>query len=256
MSPSDLRHALAELARDADTHHPVDRLARVHRQARQTARTRAVAGATAAVVVVLGGTWALHAAWSPEALAPTRPGSTNHTPTAPPPSVQPTPTQVATPSPTLASSGPALVDSTCAPDDLSVHLGRLEGTAGSMYVPVVVTNEGKTGCRLQGYPAVALTATDRGPAIGPDATLARPYDQPLVRLAPGGKASALVQIVDATNFPPNGCEARRAEFLRFTPPGTKSSTSYLVLPSPTLTCSKPADQVLVRPVVAGETGVR
>jgi hypothetical protein len=264
MSPSDLRHALDELARDADSHQPADRLARVHRQARQAARTRAVAGAAAAVVVVLGGTWALHAAWSPEAGRPATPGSSTRLPTAPPTSAAPAPTAHPTPStaptaatsrtPTTASSGPALVDSTCAPDHLAVVLGTAGGTAGSTYVPIVLTNQGKTACVLQGYPAVGLTATAGGPVIGPEAVDDHAYPQGEVRLAPGGHASALVRIVDALNYPPASCASQRVAFLKVTPPGRRSQTTYVALPSSTLACTTPIQQLVVRPVVAGQQG--
>lgn len=74
------------------------------------------------------------------------------------------------------------------------------GAAGSFVVELVTTDTGTRPCTLQGYPGVSLTAPGTGAQVGAAADRDRTQSTPLVRLAPGSSATALVKVTQAANY--------------------------------------------------------
>jgi hypothetical protein len=81
-----------------------------------------------------------------------------------------------------------------------------------------VTNTGRTACTMKGFPGVSLTAPRTGAQIGAAADRARGLVPPLVRLAPGRSATALVRLTQAGNYGPR-CRERLAAGFRVYVPG-------------------------------------
>ncbi|MGC9665561.1 DUF4232 domain-containing protein [Planosporangium sp. 12N6] len=107
------------------------------------------------------------------------------------------------------SGGPGGGSSTCTLDHLNVTLVHSGAAAGHYGFVLVFRHDQTPTCRLQGYPGVAAldaqgaqVAQARRTPSGYLGGLADPNGQPpVVDLAPGGVASALVE---GTNVPPGG----------------------------------------------------
>lgn len=144
------------------------------------------------------------------------------------------------PGSTAASSpaGPA----GCATSALQASVGQGGGAAGSTYYPVEFTNVSGTTCTLYGYPGVSFVTKVGGQRIGraarQDTTLARR----LVTLAPGATAHALLQVVNAMNFPAAQCGLVTAHWLRVYPPG-QFGALYIRFAAPA--CSSTAKAVRI-----------
>ncbi|MFC9432540.1 DUF4232 domain-containing protein [Nocardia sp. NPDC057030] len=155
--------------------------------------------------------------------------------TTPPAAASPshrTPTLASTPTtPVAAPTGvPA-----CAPADLTVSLGKNNGAAGSIYLPIVFTSTAPAPCTLAGYPGVSLATgtppAPLGPPAEPDTASATP--QP-VTLAPTESAHATLRYSQAGNY---DCERTPAQFLLITPPNQPTPTPQ---PFTADACTKPA----------------
>jgi hypothetical protein len=101
---------------------------------------------------------------------------------------------------------------------LGASTGLSQGTTSSTYVVIVFRNLNNTPCTLYGYPGVALTAGIPVRQLGLAAAENQATPRQLVTLAPLGKASALLQIVHAGNYPPAACNPATSEFLQVYPP--------------------------------------
>lgn len=123
----------------------------------------------------------------------------------------------------------------CAPTDLTISLGRPNGAAGTVYVPIVFTSTAPAPCTLSGYPGVSLAAgtppTPLGPPAEPDSDSAIP--QP-VTLAPTEAAHATLRYSQAGNY---DCERTPAQFLLIAPPNHPTPTPQ---PFTADACTKPA----------------
>jgi hypothetical protein len=120
----------------------------------------------------------------------------------------------------------------CRSASLRVHLGRSEGAAGTIYVPVVFTNTGSVRCTLRGYPGVSSYG-ETGREIGSPARRV-PVTVKSVVLAPRASASAVYGQAQALNYPRARCHPVRASGLRVYPP---NQTRARLLPSKHLACS-------------------
>ena len=123
------------------------------------------------------------------------------------------------PSPTPTSSVPT-ASGGCLTSGLSLRLGAGQGTAGSIYEPIVFTNTSGRSCTLYGYPGVSFVAPGTGHQVGAAASHNPEHAPATVTLAPGASASALLQVVDDRNFPPSSCHLVAVSGLRVYPPGT------------------------------------
>ncbi|HXL95271.1 MAG TPA: DUF4232 domain-containing protein [Streptosporangiaceae bacterium] len=138
------------------------------------------------------------------------------------------------PSATAATSAPATSAAAspqdaglplCATADLSIKLGASQGTAGSIYVPIVFTNTGTDSCTLYGYPGVSLAGGSPLAQIGAAAARSTTTPASLITLAPGAAANALLQYTEAGNYSPSTCTPTPATSLVIYPPGQTVSAS-------------------------------
>ncbi|HMC41211.1 MAG TPA: DUF4232 domain-containing protein [Acidimicrobiales bacterium] len=177
--------------------------------------------ATAALVLGLSACASTHhaagaasATTAPSSSSSTAPGGPTTTPTSTGgPSTAPT---SGAPTPT-APAGPGR----CTAGHLTGQLTGANGTAGSIYYSLVLTNTGSVTCILQGYPGVSFVTGSHGQQLG------APADRnsglaPDVTLAPGQSGKAVLQITDATNFG-SGCGVTATDGLRVYPPDQLTS---------------------------------
>jgi hypothetical protein len=110
------------------------------------------------------------------------------------------------------------------------------------------TNIGTVTCTLYGYPGVSLAGGTPVKQIGLAATESKVTPRTLVTLAPGATANALLQIVDAGNFPPAKCGMVTAHYLQIFPP---NQTTPIYLSFTSAACSKPVQTLNVSVVMTG-----
>lgn len=174
--------------------------------------------------------------------------STTQTPAAPSttspaaPAVN-TPTEA--PSPTMTP--PATAPAGCATSSLTVKLGGPEGYAGGTYVQINFTNASSASCTLYGYPGVSLVTGPPYAQVGLAAERDTSSPVKLVTLTPGATATALLQIVDAQNFPSSTCSPVQATNLRIYPP---NQTASVFLPDTSFGCGDPVQVLFIGAVQA------
>jgi Protein of unknown function (DUF4232) len=171
------------------------------------------------------------ASGSTAAASPTAPGSSN------------TPA-VTAPSSSSAPAGPPA----CPTSSLQVKLGVSQGYAGGVYVVIDFTNTGASTCSLFGYPGVSLVKGPPYTQIGLAAKRSTATPKKLVTLAPGATANALLQIVDALNYPSATCGPTKATALKIYPP---NQTEPVYLPNTSSGCAKPVQIMYIGAVRPG-----
>ena len=152
-----------------------------------------------------------------------------------------------TPASTLS---PAVTGSpACPTSSLQVKLGVAQGYAGGVYEVIDFTNTSGSPCTLYGYPGVSLVTGPPYTQIGLAAkrtAASTPVKQ--VTLAPGATANALLQIVDALNYPSASCGPTKATALKVYPP---NQTVPVYLPSTSNGCAKSVQIMYIGPVQPG-----
>lgn len=124
----------------------------------------------------------------------------------------------------------------CATSRLVVWLDTFgNGTAGSTYYNLELTNLSGRACTLRGYPGVSAVNLT-GHQIGRAASRDRQHSPAKVKLAGGATATVILRIVDAGNFPSSACHQVLAAGLRVYPP---DHTTSKVVPFPFPACSGP-----------------
>ena len=174
---------------------------------------------------------------------PAAPGSTAPTPT----TASPAPTSGNTPavaSPSATATGPAA----CPTSSLQVKQGVAQGYAGGVYVVIDFTNTSGSTCTLYGYPGVSLVSGPPYMQIGLAAKRSTTTPKTLVTLAPGATANALLQIVDALNYPSASCGPAKATALKVYPP---NQTVPVYLPNTSNGCTKPVQILYIGAVRPG-----
>jgi hypothetical protein len=106
----------------------------------------------------------------------------------------------------------------CATSALKATIGPGNGAAGSSFFPIAFTNTSGTTCTLYGYPGVSFVTAAGGSQIGAAATRSSSITPALVSLAPGATAHAMLQVVNANNYPPSRCTVVHTHWLRVYPP--------------------------------------
>ena len=150
---------------------------------------------------------------------------------------------VASPS-SSAAAGPAA----CPTSSLQVKQGVAQGYAGGVYVALDFTNTSGSTCTLYGYPGVSLVSGPPYTQIGLAAKRSTSTPRKLVTLAPGATANALLQIVDALNYPPASCGPTKATALKIYPP---NQTVPVYLPDTSSGCTKPVQIMYIGAVRPG-----
>jgi hypothetical protein len=192
----------------------------VRSRAARAALAAAGLAATALVAACSGG----HPAAGGRPAGPARPSSSTAPPVTAPPTAPATPTAP-------ASSGPAAPPATtpaqpvaaglpvCTTGSLQVTVGPANGTAGSIYYPLLFTNTSSATCTMYGYPGVALVSQPGGGVVGAAAIRNATFPKEVVTLAPGAVAHASLQVGIAQNYPPAQCKPTTGHWLQVYPPG-------------------------------------
>jgi len=153
-------------------------------------------------------------------------------------------TPAVAPSSSSAPAGPPA----CPTSSLQVKLGVGQGYAGGVYVVIDFTNTGASTCSLFGYPGVSLVKGPPYTQIGLAAKRSTTTPKKLVTLAPGATANALLQIVDALNYPSASCGPTKATALKIYPP---NQTEPVYLPNTSSGCAKPIQIMYIGAVCPG-----
>jgi Protein of unknown function (DUF4232) len=150
-------------------------------------------------------------------------------------------------SPTSAVTGPPA----CPNGSLHVKLGLGQGYAGGTYQVIDFTNTSGASCTLYGYPGVSLVSGPPYAQIGLAAKRTTTTAVKQITLAPGATANAVVQIVDALNFPTSTCGPVKSTNIRVFPP---NQTISVYLPYASYGCSKSVQTLFIAAVQAGSGG--
>ena len=154
-------------------------------------------------------------------------------------------------SPTPAASPEVAGAAACPTRSLAAKVGVSQGTAGSVYTVIDFTNIGNVACTLYGYPGVSLAGGKPVTQIGQAATESKATARTLVTLKPGAVANALLQVVDAGNYPPATCGLTNATYLQIYPPN-QTTPIYLAFKSPA--CSSKSVHILTISVAMPGSG--
>jgi hypothetical protein len=179
--------------------------------------------------------------------------SSSSTSTTPPSSASASsPAAAATSTTSAAPSSPASPTVTgpspCPNGSLHVKLGLGQGYAGGTYVAIDFTNTSGAACTLFGYPGVSLVSGPPYAQIGLAAKRTNTAPVKQITLAPDATANALLQVVDALNFPTSTCGPTKSTNLRVFPP---SWTASVYLPYASQGCAKPVQTLFIGAVQAG-----
>jgi hypothetical protein len=136
----------------------------------------------------------------------------------------------------------------CPTSSLKVKLGVAQGYAGGVYEVIDFTNASGSPCTLYGYPGVSLVSGPPYSQIGLAAKRSTSSTPKLVTLTPGATVNALLQIVDALNYPSATCGPTKATALKVYPP---NQTVPVYLPSTTNGCAHPVQIMYIGPVQPG-----
>ena len=117
-----------------------------------------------------------------------------------------------------------------------------------MYQTIVFTNTSGATCTLYGYPGVSLVSAPPYTQIGLAAKRGGTTPVKLITLAPGAAANALLQIVDALNFPTATCGPAKAAYLRVYPP---NQAAPVFLADASEACAEPVQTLFISAVQAG-----
>jgi hypothetical protein len=152
---------------------------------------------------------------------------------------------------TGAASTPATANGPggCLASGLQAQLGVSQGTAGTIYQVIVLTNTSASNCTLYGYPGVSFVTGVGGREVGAPATKNPAVAPAQLTLAPGGKANVLLAVHDAGAFP--DCRLTSVDWLRIYPPGDYGS---LFVQYNAQTCANPAKSILAVTAVSAGAG--
>jgi hypothetical protein len=139
----------------------------------------------------------------------------------------------------------------CPTSSLRVKPGLGQGYAGGTYEVLDFTNTSSVSCTLYGYPGVSLVSGPPYTQIGLAAKRSTTTPVKLITLVPGATANALLQIVDALNYPASACGPTKATALRIYPPNQKTP---VYVPTTSEGCTKSSQVLYINAVAAGTGG--
>jgi hypothetical protein len=208
-----------------------------------TGRPAAVSGRAAAALIFLAAVAACSSSSSSSTTPPSSPAAPASTSSSTAPASSAAPATPVSP----AVTGPAA----CPNGSLHVKLGLGQGYAGGVYQAIDFTNTSGATCTLFGYPGVSLVSGPPYSQIGLAAKRTNTAPVKQITLAPGATANALLQIVDALNFPTATCTPAKSTDLRVYPP---NQTAAVFLPYTTEGCAEPVQTLFINAVQAGSGG--
>ena len=150
--------------------------------------------------------------------------------------------------PAVAAPSSSAAGTACATSALQIKLGASDGYAGGVYQTIDFTNTSGSTCTMFGYPGVSLVTGPPYKQLGVPAKRTTTPPAKVVVLAPGATANAVVQIVDALNFPSPSCEPAKAAALKVYPP---NQFTAVYLPDTSYGCGNPVQTMYVAPVRPG-----
>ena len=93
-----------------------------------------------------------------------------------------------------------------------------------LHTGLQLRNVGQSSCTLYGYPGVSWVGGSHGPQVGPAATRSQTPVPSTVTLAPGGLASAALDIIEGDGgLPTSQCHPAPVRGLRVYPPGQRAA---------------------------------
>ncbi len=98
------------------------------------------------------------------------------------------------------------------------------GTAGSLYVALVLRNVSGRVCRTGGFPGVSYVADAGRTQVGAPADWVDRAQARMLAVPPGGRMAAMLREVDALNYPARICRPANTHGLRLYPPNQTTST--------------------------------
>jgi Protein of unknown function (DUF4232) len=137
----------------------------------------------------------------------------------------------------------------CVSSGLQAELGASQGTAGTIYQVIVLTNTSASDCTLYGYPGVSFVTSQGGSQVGAPATKNQAVQATQLTLAPGGKANVLLALHDAGAYP--DCRLTSVDWLRIYPPGDYGS---LYVQYKAQTCANTRNSILTVTAAAAGAG--
>jgi hypothetical protein len=137
----------------------------------------------------------------------------------------------------------------CSSSHLALSLGVGQGTAGTTYQVLVLTNTGSTSCTLFGYPGVSFVDST-GAIIGKPSSR-DPGAEHTITIAAGAAANALSRQPDAGNFPSSVCQPMTSDRVRVYPPNQKTP---LFVHDAIQLCSTGKGRTGIGPMLAGNGG--
>ncbi|HEY5121251.1 MAG TPA: DUF4232 domain-containing protein [Acidimicrobiales bacterium] len=154
---------------------------------------------------------------------------------------------------TLGAAGAAVAVKNCAPAHLKVSVGVAQGTAGTIYYPILFTNTGPT-CALWGVPKVqpVVGGTSHSRVkVGPPARNVSIGQMPVRRVVKTGHAvSDAYGVSESGNYTPSACLPKNANAIVVSM-GTFVNQVYV--PLKISVCTKLASTT-TRLIVLGTTG--
>jgi hypothetical protein len=151
-------------------------------------------------------------------------------------------------SPPVAAPSSSAGGTACATSALQIKLGASDGYAGGVYQTIDFTNTSGSTCTLFGYPGVSLVTGPPYQQLGVPAKRTTTTPAKVVTLAPGATANAVLQIVDALNFPSPSCQPTKATALKVYPP---NQFTAVYLPNTSYGCGNPVQTMYIAPVRPG-----
>jgi hypothetical protein len=162
-------------------------------------------------------------------------------------------TSSATASPAGSSAAPttaaAATASGCLASGLQAQLGVSQGTAGTIYQVIVLTNTSGSPCTLYGYPGVSFVTAVGGTQVGAPAAKNPAVAPAVLTLAPGEKVNTLLALHDAGAF--GNCKLTNVDWLKIYPPGDYGS---LYVQYRAQTCANPAKAIMTVTAVSAGAG--
>jgi hypothetical protein len=138
----------------------------------------------------------------------------------------------------------------CVPSHIKVTHGPADGTAGTIYYPIVFTNTGST-CAIFGVPAIQPVAGTDHHAIGPSARSLSMGEMPVRHvIAKGQSVSVAFGVIEPGNYTPSTCIVRSANGVVVTL-GSFVTSRFVRLPI--AACTK-RTSITTRLITAGVTG--
>jgi len=100
----------------------------------------------------------------------------------------------------------------CVSANLKVSLGTVQGTAGTIYHPIVFTNVGSSACTIFGVPVIQPVSGADHRAVGPLARNLSMGEMPAIHLlAEGRSVSVAFGVIETGNYTRSTCVPKGAD---------------------------------------------